>query len=230
MKKVLITGSNSGIGLATTKLFLENSYFVIAHYNSSKSNLDKLRNANLQLVKANFTNIDEVKTLASNLTEVDILINNAGYYHNEDISELENIDIATNVNIKAPLLLSNSVIPNMQKNQFGRIINISSIGVKYGGNIKTLHYTMSKASLEIMTIALAKKFAKDNILINSLRVGITDTDIHKFNKGKNMDNRIKLIPLERMAEPKEIAEMILFLSSDKSSFATGSTITISGGE
>jgi 3-oxoacyl-[acyl-carrier protein] reductase len=230
MKKVVITGANSGIGLATTKLFLENNYFVIAHYHSSKENLEKLDSKYLSTFQVNFENIDEVERFAENIKDADILVNNAGYYHNEKLDKFQNLDKAVNINLKAPWILTEAVIPNMQKNRFGRVINISSIGVKYSGNIKTLHYTISKSGLEVLTKSFAKEFAKDNILINSLRVGITDTDIHKQNKNKNMKERINKIPLQKMANPKEIAEMILFLASEKNSFTTGAIIPISGGE
>ncbi len=237
MKTVLITGSNSGIGFATVKLFLQNGYKVFAHYNDNKNNLVTIDSNNLILKKANLLNLDESINLFESILKetksIDVLVNNAGLYQPVDSFEklnLDNLDNALNVNLKSPFILSKLFIDLMKTFNRGRIINISSIGVKYGGSVNSLAYTISKSALETMTISFAEEGAKYNILVNSLRVGVTNTDIHQFNKAKNMKSRINMIPLQRMAEPKEIAEYILFLSSDKSKFTTGSIITIAGGE
>ena len=119
---------------------------------------------------------------------------------------------------------------HMKRNKCGRIINISSIGVKYGGHPNSAPYTISKAALEAMTILFAKAGAPHNVLVNAVRVGATDTDFHKLNPSKDLSSRINLIPLKRLADPSEIASTIYFLASEESSFVTGSVITVAGGE
>ncbi len=237
MRTVLITGANSGIGFSSIKLFLNNGYKVFAHYNSNKNNLDIIEDKNLILFQANFMNLNETEELFNNILKItktiDVLVNNAGLYSPvESFNDLglEVFDDVLNVNLKSPFLLSQKFINLMKSYNRGRIINISSIGVKYGGSPTSMSYTISKSALETMTIAFAKEGAKYNILVNALRVGVTNTEIHNISKNKNMDNRIKMIPLQRIAEPEEIAEYILFLASPKSSFTTGSIITVAGGE
>jgi len=90
-------------------------------------------------------------------------------------------------------------------------------------------YSSSKAALESMTRSFAKQGAPFNVLANSIRAGVTNTDFHR-NSGKNMNDRINLIPLKRMAEPEEIADTVMFLCSEKASFITGQEITVAGGE
>ena len=134
------------------------------------------------------------------------------------------------LNTRAPYILSQLAMKQMKKQRGGRIINISSIGTKYGGNPSTGTYTISKAALEAMTLIFAKYGAPFNILVNALRVGITNTNFLKHNIKKNLDKRIQLIPLKRLGEPSEIANTIFFLSSDESSYTTGSIISIAGGD
>lgn len=237
MKTVLVTGANSGIGYATVKVFLNSGYRVFAHYNNSKKRLDLLKNNNLFLIKANFIELSETEYLFTEVLKytdsIDILVNNAGLYspvNNFNELDLKILDKVLNVNLKSPFILSKKFIDLMKKFNRGRIINISSIGVKYGGSVTSMPYTISKSALETMTLSFAKEGAKYNILVNALRVGVTNTDIHKVSKNKNMSNRVNMIPLKRMAEPQEIAEYIMFLASSKSNFMTGSIITIAGGE
>ena len=237
MKTVLITGANSGIGFATAKLFLENGYKVFAHYHNSKDSLEKIESSRLVLFQSDLNNLIETDELFRSVLKytstLDVLVNNAGVYHsvsNFNELTLESLDNTLNVNLKSPFLLSKNYLELMKKYNRGRIINISSIGVKYGGSVNSMNYTISKSALETMSTSFAKEGAKYNILVNALRVGATDTNIHLSSKNKNMSKRIDMIPLKRMAQPEEIAEYILFLSSDKSSFTTGSILTIAGGE
>ncbi|MCF6331158.1 MAG: SDR family oxidoreductase [Sulfurimonas sp.] len=237
MKTVLITGANSGIGFATVQLFLDNNYKVFAHYNQNRNSLESLDNKNLFLVKANLLYMNETEELFKEVMKeterIDVLVNNAGLYMSADTDKdlsIEAFDEVLNVNLKAPFILSKMFIHIMKNFSSGKIINISSIGVKYGGSYSSMFYTISKAALESLTLSLAKEGSKYNILVNAIRVGVTDTDIHKINKNKNMNDRVELIPLRRMAETKEIAEQILFLSSSKNSFMTGSIVTVAGGE
>ena len=118
----------------------------------------------------------------------------------------------------------------MKEEEYGRIVNISSIGVKYGGSPSSAIYTMSKSAIESITTSFAKAGAKHNILVNCIRIGVTNTKLHNLNPEKNMKKRTSMIPMQRIADPNEIAQSILFLISPESSFTTGSIFTVSGGE
>lgn len=237
MKTALITGANGGIGIAMVKLFLESGYKVFAHYYRNKRHLDEITNKNLFVIQANLSvsiEADKLFDIVLSKTKlVNILINNAGIYNPVDNFinlNLNLLDEALNINLKTPFLLSKRFIDTMKEFKEGRIVNISSIGVKYGGSPTSMPYTISKAALESMTLSFAKEGAKYNILVNALRLGVVDTDIHDVGVLKDMNKRIDMIPLKRMAKPEEIAEYVLFLASEKSKFTTGSIMTIAGGE
>ena len=134
------------------------------------------------------------------------------------------------VPLDGTFLCARTAAPKMMERKWGRVINISSIGVKYGGNLQSSFYTMSKAALESMTISLAKEGAAHNVLVNAIRLGVTETSFHDKRPNKNMEARIKMIPLQRMAQPKEVADFIFYLSSEESNFMTGTVIPFAGGE
>ena len=116
----------------------------------------------------------------------------------------------------------------MSKNNYGRIINTSSIGVKFGGGINTFSYSLSKHLNEFMPSEI-KKLSSKNILYNTVRIGVTDTKFHKKIKNKSIQKRIKLIPLKKMATTKDIAKYIFYLIVENN-FITNEVINITGGE
>ena len=105
----------------------------------------------------------------------------------------------------------------------------SSIWVKFGGSKNTFAYSISKHLNEFIP-SYFKNFYKNEIFYNSLRIGTTNTKIHKKIKNKNLSKRVKLIPVKKMANPEDIASYILFICSEKNKFITGSVLTIAGGE
>ena len=119
----------------------------------------------------------------------------------------------------------------MLNNKFGRIVNCSSIGVKFGGGSNTYNYSLSKHCSEFIP-GNFREWAKKNVSINNLRIGSTVTGIHKkMGRGENfMRQRIKLIPMQRQATVEEISSYIIHLISEENSYMTGSTISVSGGE
>ena len=118
----------------------------------------------------------------------------------------------------------------MLERKWGRILNCSSIGVKFGGGGNSYNYAFSKNCLEFIPNA-HKEWANRNVLINNLRIGVTNTKIHKrMRRQANIKKRINLIPMKRMAQPKEIANYIINSVIDENSYMTGQTINISGGE
>ena len=113
--------------------------------------------------------------------------------------------------------------------KWGRILNCSSIGVKFGGGINSYNYSLSKHCLEFIPNSF-KSWAKKNVFINNLRIGVTNTKIHKRMINRKIKQRVKLIPMSRMAEPKEISSYIINLTTENNSYMTGQTVTVSGGE
>ncbi len=240
-KYILVTGSSSGIGQQIAKDFLDLGSFVGVHYNSNKAGAKKLlryaKKNKCKIFKSNLSKQKDVLKLWKNFIrwsrgKVDILINNAGYAKPISFENLtgEEWDKTLAVNLKAAFILSKSAIKIMSQKKNGRIINISSGGWQYGGGKKTVHYSVSKAALEALTIATSKIGAKDKILVNTIRPGATKTDFHKKIGRTNLLERTNLIPLKRMARTDEISNAVIFLCGEKSSFITNSVIDVRGGE
>lgn len=236
MRTVLVTGASSGIGFAAVERFLENGDRVIAHVRENLGELDGLEICDaLRIVRADFSDIGAIMEMASdqNLLTVDILINNAGTYCFRDTFEEiqgEEVENLMRVNVIAPLMLCQTVIPGMVERRWGRILNVSSVSVSHGGASRSVDYTFSKAALESMTKTMAKHLAVNNVLINAIRVGVTDTKMHELNPTKDLEDRISTIPIGRMADRNEIVDMMLFLCSEQSSFISGTVVEVTGGE
>ena len=160
----------------------------------------------------------------------DSFINLVGYTDNKSFqtTNLKSILKAVTINALIPILVNKIIVKNMLKNNWGRILNCSSIGIKFGGGSNTYNYSLSKHCSEFIPNTY-KNWAKKNVFINNLRIGVTDTKMHKRMK-KNMKKRVMLIPAARMASPKEIASYILNLSTETNTYITGQTIAVSGGE
>ncbi len=164
--------------------------------------------------------------------QVNSLINNAGsYVVNKHFTELTMDEIidAFKVNAISPILLASYVFQNMKENRFGRVVNISSIAAKYGGSAYSMPYGSSKRALEGLTKTLAKEGAEYDVLVNTVRPGVIDTDFHK-KFPKDMKKRTALIPVKKMGIPDDVAEMVFYLGSDKNSFITNEILTVAGGE
>lgn len=215
-KTVLITGASRGIGKSIKKVLLDNNYKVIT---PSRNELDLNDNLSIgQFIKQN-------KKL-----DVDILINNAGVNHPQwiDLVTDENIEETLQINLVAPIKLTRGFIGHMKKKKWGRIINISSMfGVIARG--KQVLYSSSKHGLNGATKALALELAQYNILVNSICPGFIDTDLVRINPKEKIVLLEKDIPLGRLGKPKEIANLVEFLVSEKNSYMTGAVIVIDGG-
>lgn len=233
MKKILILGASSDIGLKVTKLFLKQDWQVYAHFNSGSQNLKKIFNKNLKLIQLNFLdnseNIDKKIDFLKNI-KFDGFVNLTGYIDNKGFTnfDLEECINALKVNTIVPLLILKLIHKLMIKSKFGRILLTSSIGTKFGGGKNTFGYSLSKKANEFIPRDY-KIWAEKNVLINCLIIGVTDTKIHKRIQKKDKKIRKNLIPIKRMAKAEEIAKYIFFLINDNS-YITGQVISISGGE
>lgn len=229
MKKVLILGGNSDIGVKIINTLInEKKISLTVHFN--KKFPKKEYKGSLNFIKKDLSKINEknVKKIFDN--NYDIIINLVGYVSNQSFQNfsLKEIQKTILINSFAPLLIIKNSIKNMKKKNYGRIINTSSVGVKFGGGLNTFAYSLSKHINEFIPSEI-RKLSSKNILYNTLRIGVTNTRFHKKIKNKSIKKRIKLIPIKKMASSNDIANYIIFLIHNNN-FITNEIINITGGE
>ncbi|MDD5078670.1 MAG: SDR family NAD(P)-dependent oxidoreductase [Candidatus Omnitrophica bacterium] len=215
-KNALVTGASRGIGLAIADCFKKQGINVLA---PGRKELDLLSKDSI----ANY--------LAGLKCPVDILVNNAGINMLGGIVSLEerNIQETIQVNLLAPLDIIRNVAPRMMHKKYGRILNIGSIWglITKPGRVT---YTLTKSGLGGLTRSMAVELAPYNVLVNCVAPGYVDTELtRKNNTSRELEKIKKSIPLQRLANPGEIAELAYFLCSDKNTYITGQTIAIDGG-
>jgi 3-oxoacyl-[acyl-carrier protein] reductase len=235
-KCVLVLGGSSDIGIELIRKYLSQNWKVICHYNKSETGLNKLKQNHrnqLTTVKADFASENSIKKFTKIISKKNIhsMINLVGYLDNVSFknTNLKSLLKSLQINSIAPLLIQKYVIKNMIKKKFGRILHASSIGVKYGGSEYTFNYSYSKHALEYIP-SYIKNLTQFNILSNTIRIGVVNTKLLKKVKKKNINKRVKLIPIKRFATRKEISDMIFFLGSEKNTYISGENVSISGGE
>ena len=236
-KHVLVLGGSSDIGIEVIKIFLKLNWNVSAHYfkNKTKLNLLKKKSKNLKLIKLDFSKANpriEILIKKNFKDKYDSIINLIGYIDNKgyENTNLKSITKSLTANMIIPVLIEKNCVKKMISQKWGRILNCSSIGIKFGGGKNSFNYSLSKHCLEFIPNSY-KFWAENNVFINNLRIGVTDTKIHKrMKKNLQLKERLKLIPAKRMATPSEMAIYIVNLSTEENSYMTGQTLTVSGGE
>ena len=237
-KHILILGGSSDIGIEVVKNFLKLKWKVTAHCSKNKKKLEILKKTskNLNIIKFNFAyynNLNIEKLMIKKFSgRYDSIINLVGYIDNKGFEKtnLNSILKSLTINAIIPILIEKILVKRMLSQKWGRILNCSSIGVKFGGGKNSYNYSLAKHCLEFIPNSY-KSWAKKNVFINNLRIGVTNTKIHKKMKNHlNMKERVKFIPINRMATAKEMSVYITNLTTDNNSYMTGQTITASGGE
>ncbi len=246
MKTILITGASRGIGAATALLAAERGFAVAVNYNKSredaekvveiikqKGGLAKTFQADVSKEEEIFRLFGEVDTALGNLTS---LINNAGIL--EQQSRLENLTRQRlqrifEANTFSTFLCCREAIKRMSPKYGGNggtIVNVSSIASRNGAPFEYIDYAATKGAVDTLTIGLAKELADDGIRVNAVRPAFIHTDIHASGGEPNRIERIKeTIPLKRGGLASEVAEAILWLASEQSSYSTGIFIDVTGG-
>ena len=236
-KTALITGATRGIGRAIADEFIEAGAKVILT-GTSQSEIDQLNSENenkaIKWLMADFSTSDKIGFFIKkleNINSVDICVNNAGINIIKPFNEVSNEEYERlmSVNLSAPFSIVQCLISNMEKQNYGRIVNIASIWSEISKSGRSL-YTSSKSGLVGFTRSLAVEYAAANILVNAVSPGFTRTELTKqslsVDEMKSLSNEI---PMGRFAEPNEIAKIVLFLCSDLNTYITGQNIVIDGG-
>ena len=155
----------------------------------------------------------------------------AGYFKSTTFENFKIKDLIDHIsaNSFANLLFMKIVLKGMKKKKWGRVVNTSSIGTKFGGGNKSFCYSLSKFNNEFFP-SFYKGLYSSNIMINTLQIGVVKTKMHKKLPNKNMKKRINLIPIKRIIEKIEVSNYIYFLCTEENTSLTGQTLNISGGE
>jgi len=230
-KKILILGGSSDIGRELAELFLKNKDCKIDLHYCSNLKISKKNKNNLNFIKADFLDTNFENTLKKFNDDYDIIINLIGHISVKTFEKftIDSLEKTLRVNSLIPLLIIKKSIKKMIKKKWGRILNTSSVGVNFGGGFNTFEYAASKHFNEFIP-KYFRDLAKKNIFYNVLKIGLTDTKLHKKIPFKNIRNRTKLLPTKKIAKPKDIADYIYFLSLNKNNFITNELINITGGE
>lgn len=240
-KKVLVTGSSSGIGQATAVMFSKQGCFVGVHYFQTKKGGDKTlegvkKNSDGVLLCADMRDEEQVSQMVEQFAKaaggIDILINNAGSLIDRQPFETATLDYHEDVfatNVRSIFLATRAALPYLKKAK-GSIVNIGSIAGHHGGADGSGIYAGAKAAVATETIAMAKEFARYGIRVNSVIPGLIETRFHeRFSTPERRKAVAAQTPLGRNGTAEDVAKAVLFLASNAASFITGEYIAVNGG-
>ncbi|MEN2997943.1 MAG: 3-oxoacyl-[acyl-carrier-protein] reductase [Brevinematia bacterium] len=239
-KIALVTGASRGIGKAIAEKLASLGANVIVTSTKAETsknvaeeieNRYKVKARGYALNVANFSEFSNiVEEVIKEFGRIDILVNNAGITKDTLILRMkeEDWDDVINTNLKGVFNGCKAVSKYMLKQQYGKIVNISSV-VGIMGNAGQVNYSASKGGVIALTKSLAKELASRNINVNAVAPGYIDTDMTRVLPENVKQEILKLIPLGRMGQPEDVANVVAFLCSDMSSYITGQTILVDGG-
>jgi 3-oxoacyl-[acyl-carrier protein] reductase len=242
---VLITGASTGIGAALARAFGAAGANVVVHYNSSADAAREVARdiedagGRAETIQADVSDPAQVSSLISGAVErfgrIDVLINNAG-------SMVERVPIAEmpdevyrktiDLNLTSVFQACKLVLPVMQRQGRGNIINMTSIAARHGGGNGAVLYATSKGAVSTFTRGLAKEVVRHNIRVNAIAPGVIATPFHeRFTSDAQMDAMVATIPMGRAGTPEECVGAAFFLASDAlSGYVTGQIIEVNGGQ
>ncbi|MDC1128263.1 3-oxoacyl-ACP reductase FabG [Candidatus Pelagibacter sp.] len=235
-KNIIVTGASGGIGNSIIKKLKEAGANILA----SGTRIEKLEELkknfeNIKILKFDISQSNKIEEFIENATSelggsLDGIVNNAGITKDNLAirMSLDEWQKVININLTSTFLMSKFAIKKMLKNKSGKIVNITSV-VGHTGNLGQANYTASKAGIVAMSKSLAIEYAKKNININCISPGFIKTAMTDKIDDKFKEIIVSKIPSARLGEPEDIANAVLFLSSDQSNYINGETLHVNGG-
>ena len=235
-KNIIVTGATGGIGNSIVKKLNECGANILVS-GTRIDKLEELKNkfSNVKILKFDISQSDKIEEFIENATNelggsLDGIVNNAGITQDNLAirMSLDEWQKVININLTSTFLMSKFAIKKMLKNKSGKIVNITSV-VGHTGNLGQANYTASKAGIVAMSKSLAIEYAKKNININCISPGFIKTAMTDKIDDKFKEVIVSKIPSARLGEPDDIANAVLFLSSDQSNYINGETLHVNGG-
>jgi 3-oxoacyl-[acyl-carrier protein] reductase len=238
-KVALVTGGAQGIGKAVALLLARNGADVIV----SDINLEKAEETAKEIeaigsktvaIKTDVANLNDVEQMIHSIMEqfgkIDILVNNAGITRDKLILRMteEDWDAVLNINLKGTFHCTKAAVRHMAKQRYGKIVNIASVTGEMG-NAGQANYAASKAGVMGFTKTVAREFAQRGINVNAIAPGYIQTPMTENLPEKAKEELKRLIPMDRLGQAEDVAEAVLFLVSEASSYITGQVLNVNGG-
>ncbi len=239
-KAAIVTGGTRGIGRAIALKLADHGANIVINYRNSDKEAEELKailegkGVKVLTVKCDISNFEDSKNLMDKCKEVfrkiDILVNNAGITKDTLIMRMkeEDFDNVIDVNLKGTFNCAKHASAIMLKQRFGKIINMTSV-VGIAGNAGQVNYAASKAGVIGLTKSLAKELGSRGITVNAVAPGFINTDMTASLSEKVKEEASKNIPLKRLGDPEDVANLVGFLASDAANYITGQVINVDGG-
>ena len=239
-KNAIITGASRGIGREIALTLAENGANIVINYRNYNNEIEALvkdieaKGVKIVTVKCDVSNFEEVENLISEAKEklgsIDILVNNAGITKDGLLMRMkqEDFESVLDVNLKGVFNTTKLITPIMMKQRTGKIINISSV-VGLVGNAGQCNYAASKAGVIGFSKSIARELAPRGVNINVVAPGYIDTDMTNGLSDKVKESILQKIKIKKMGSTKDVANLVLFLSSGLSDYITGQVINVDGG-
>lgn len=231
----IVTGGTRGIGASISKILKINKFKVIANYNSNDAAAEEFSKKNdIQVMKWDVSKYEDcsqnIEKIRKSHGNIEILVNNAGITKDAPLHKMkkEDWDKVINVNLNSVYNMSSGVINEMRINGFGRLVHISSVNGQKGQFGQT-NYAATKSALVGFSKSLALESASKGITSNVIAPGYINTEMVAAIREDILSKIIETIPTKRLGDSDEIAEMVLYLVSEKASYINGATFSVNGG-
>lgn len=237
-KKAIVTGGNSGLGLATAKKLCDNGIttYIIGRSKDKTEEACKEIGENAIPVIFDLNNLEDIPSMIESITKngtIDILVNNAGINMKKEVTYVTDSDFLSiiHTNLLSVFAVSREVIKNMKANGGGSIVNISSMASQYGIP-KVIAYSASKGAIESMTRAMATELAPAGIRVNCIAPGFIKTKMSSTALDNDPERKNKVLsrtPMGYLGEPSDIADAVYYFALNESKYTTGTVLPVDGG-